>query len=453
MTDPLLVNIKNETVLVLGFAKSGEAAARLLVKYGARVIVNEAKPKEELQGTEELEALGVTFVTGGHPLQLFTADRIRLIVKNPGIRYDNPVIEEGLHRNIPVVTEVELASWLLRGTMLAITGSNGKTTTTKVIHEMLLTDQKSAKLAGNIGLPSCEVADTVLENEYMVTEVSSFQLKGTLHFRPHIAVLLNIFDAHLDYHGTRADYNHSKARVAHNLTADDYFVYNADDEVVADIARNSKGTNIPFSVHRRLSQGASHEGGIVYWHNQALLHTDDILLPGIHNLENVLAALAVAKLVGVSLAAIKQVLGTFTGVEHRLEFVKELNGRKVYNDSKATNMLATSRALAAFREPIVLIAGGLDRGNDFSSLASSFANVKAMVTYGETSDKLKEAGALAGVPVIKSTQHLAEAVKEAYPLTDKEDILLFSPACASWDQFKTFEERGDCFVNAIEQLV
>ncbi|QDI90602.1 UDP-N-acetylmuramoyl-L-alanine--D-glutamate ligase [Salicibibacter halophilus] len=448
---PSLANLKNKTVLVLGFAKSGKAAAHLLVKHGARVIVNDAKPFGELTETEELEAAGVEFVTGGHPLRMF-GESIHLIVKNPGIRYDNPVVKEGLHRDIPIVTELELAYWLVQGSLVAITGSNGKTTTTTVVHEMLLADQKEAKIAGNIGLPACEVAESVGENEYMVTEVSSFQLKGTIDFRPHIAVLLNIFDAHLDYHGTRADYIQSKANIAANLSADDYFVYNADDQVAKEVAVRHKGTNVPFSVTNRLAEGASHEEGTVYWQNEPLLQTDDIALPGIHNLENVLAAVVIAKLLDVSDDTVKSVLAAFTGVEHRLQFVKEMSGRKVYNDSKATNILATSRALSAFGQPIVLIAGGLDRGNDFSALAESLSNVKAMAVYGETGKKLKDAGALADVPVIKQTVRLQEAVKEAYAASEEGDILLLSPACASWDQFRTFEERGDCFVSAIEEL-
>ncbi|QQK80611.1 UDP-N-acetylmuramoyl-L-alanine--D-glutamate ligase [Salicibibacter cibi] len=448
---PLLSNLKNKTVLVLGFAKSGKAAAQLLAKHGARVIVNDAKSYGALTGTKELEAYGVQFVTGGHPLRMFDTP-LHLIVKNPGIRYDNPIVREGMHREIPIVTELELAYWIVQGELIAITGSNGKTTTTKLVHEMLLADHKSAKIAGNIGLPACEVAESVGENEYMVTEVSSFQLKGTVYFRPHIAVLLNIFDAHLDYHGTRADYIHSKANIAGNLTADDYFVYNADDEVVKGLAVAQKGTNIPFSVKHRRAEGASHEAGTVYWQNQPLLQTGDIALPGIHNLENVLAAVAIAKLLNVSTDTLKSVLTTFTGVEHRLQFVKELDGRKVYNDSKATNILATSRALNAFEQPVVLIAGGLDRGNDFFALVESLTNVRAMAVYGETGEKLKEAGTRAGIPVIKHTGRLQEAVKAAYDASAEGDILLLSPACASWDQFKTFEERGECFVNAIEEL-
>ncbi|AXF55473.1 UDP-N-acetylmuramoyl-L-alanine--D-glutamate ligase [Salicibibacter kimchii] len=448
---PSLAHLKNKNVLVLGFAKSGKAAARLLAKHGARVIVNDAKPYGKLTETEELEAAGVEFVTGSHPLRMF-AEPLHLIVKNPGIRYDNPVVKEGLHRDIPIVTELELAYWLVQGTLVAITGSNGKTTTTKVVHEMLVADQKKAKIAGNIGVPACEVAESVGENEYMVTEVSSFQLKGTLYFRPRIAALLNIFDAHLDYHGTRDDYIRSKANIAGNLTADDYFVYNADDEVVKNLATAHRGKTIPFSVKHRQAEGASHEAGTVYWQNQPLLQTDDIALPGAHNLENMLAAVAIAKLLDVSNDTVKSVLATFIGVEHRLQFVKELNGRKVYNDSKATNILATSRALTAFEQPIVLIAGGLDRGNDFTALEERLTNVKAMAVYGETGEKLKEAGLRAGVPVIKQTGRLQEAVKEAYEASAEGDILLLSPACASWDQFKTFEERGEHFVRAIEGI-
>ncbi|EZH67152.1 UDP-N-acetylmuramoyl-L-alanyl-D-glutamate synthetase [Bacillaceae bacterium JMAK1] len=449
----MMDQLQGKYVLILGLARSGEAAARLLIKHGANVVVNEYKPKEELNNVEALEALGVTFVTGGHPPHLLEQNP-SFIVKNPGIRYDNPIVLGAIHKNIPVVTEVELAGEILKGTLIAITGSNGKTTTTKLIEEMIAADHKNAFLAGNIGLPACEVAEKVHEDDYMVTEVSSFQLKGTVNFKPEVAVLLNIFDAHLDYHGTKDDYVDSKANVTAFQDATDVLVYNLDDPTVNEIAKRSKAKALPFSLQYTLANGVGldEDKKVILVDGEPIIAIDKIVLPGMHNLENILAAIAVATTCNISKEAIAHVLMSFSGVEHRLQFVKELNGRRVYNDSKATNILATDKALRAFNEPIVLIAGGLDRGNEFDELVSSLTSVKALITYGETKEKLRRAGQTAGVSSIGLHETIEEAVEEAYEVSDEGDVILLSPACASWDQFKTFEERGEAFLKAVEAI-
>ncbi|GAK04052.1 UDP-N-acetylmuramoylalanine-D-glutamate ligase [Geomicrobium sp. JCM 19037] len=441
-------SVDGKKVVVLGLARSGEAAARLLYDLGASVTVNEYKEKQELQNAEELESLGISFVTGGHPLSLLEP-RPLFVVKNPGIRYDNPLVKRAIEAEIPVITEIELAAQVVEGTMIAITGSNGKTTTTELITRMISEDGKQAEVAGNIGRPASEVARTIDKDGFMVTEVSSFQLKGTLHFKPKIALMLNIFDAHLDYHGTKEDYVNSKTRITTEQTEEDFFVYNADDPIVVRAAEKSRATKVPFSVERPLNSGAYYMNDNIYWQDTVIMKRADAALPGIHNLENILAAVAAAKLSGVSDRAIAHVLNVFTGVEHRLQYVKTLQGRKVFNDSKATNVLATEKALQAFKEPVVLIAGGLDRGNEFDGLMSSMENVKALISYGETKHKLKSTADAAGVQTTEVTNTLDEAVATAFRASNIGDVILLSPACASWDQYRTFEERGEAFIRAI----
>ncbi|WP_240375174.1 UDP-N-acetylmuramoyl-L-alanine--D-glutamate ligase [Bacillus piscicola] len=437
-------------VLIIGLAKSGMAAARVLRKYGAVVVVNDA---QDLRGSEEektLTGLGITLVSGSHPLEL--VDEVEYVVKNPGIRYDNPLVQYALEKELPVVTEIELAGFLCRGDMIAISGSNGKTTTTHLIHDMLEESGKTAYLAGNIGKAACEVAEQVQKGEIMVTEVSSFQLKGTETFHPQTAVLLNIFDAHLDYHGSRHDYERSKGKLFRNMDPGNTAVYNSDDPVVTVLAKQSRAALLPFSTEGTNRGGAYVKDDIFYFQEEAILPVKEAALPGKHNQENMLAAIAAAMIHGADIASVQKVLRSFKGIEHRLQFLKTVDGRRVYNDSKATNILSTKKAIQAFENPIVLIAGGLDRGNSFTDLIPALQNVKAAVFYGETKQKLTEAAKKAGVPIVEAKETLADAVPAAFSHTDAGDVLLLSPACASWDQFKTFEERGNHFARAVDTL-
>ncbi|MDG4655834.1 UDP-N-acetylmuramoyl-L-alanine--D-glutamate ligase [Ectobacillus antri] len=440
-----------KNVLVLGIAKSGYAAATLLHKLGAHVTVNDYKPFEENPMAQELNRLGMEVVCGHHPLSLL--DGTDLIVKNPGIPYTNVLLQAALQKDIPIITEVELAYEISEAPFIAITGSNGKTTTTTLIFEMLREGQKKPIIAGNIGTVACEVTQEAKPDEHVVIELSSFQLMGTRVFRPKIALFLNLFEAHLDYHGTKEEYGRAKANIFKNQNETDYSVINAEDPEVMKLAASTKGKKIYFSTKQSLPDGACIQDGQLIFRGEPIMFIQDIALPGEHNLENILAAVSAAKLAGVSNPAIQQVLKTFTGVKHRLQYVATVNNRKFYNDSKATNILATQKALSAFVQPVVLLAGGLDRGNEFDELVPYLQHTKAMVLFGQTAEKLAKAAYTAGIKAVKVVNNLEQAVQEAYRLSEEGDVVLLSPACASWDQFKTFEDRGDMFIQAVHKLV
>lgn len=437
-------------VLVLGLAKSGTAVAQLLNRNDIEVVANDLKATEDSENVKQLKELNIPVITGSHPLTLL--NDVDAVIKNPGIPYENRLVEHAAEKSIPILTEVELLHYFDLDHLIGITGSNGKTTTTTLIHEFFKQARLPVRLAGNIGHVASEVAETMEENEKMVVELSSFQLMGTEKFSPDIAVLLNIFEAHLDYHHTMGNYQKAKANIFKNQTPNDLLIYNADDERVASMVKTANATLIPFSVKAPKPDGAFCDDTYVYYKNEKVINLADIALVGKHNLENILAAISVAKSGNVSNQVIARVLNTFTGVRHRLQFVAEVNNRKFYNDSKATNILATTKALSAFNQPIILLAGGLDRGNSFDDLQDSFKNVKALVLFGETADKLQEVGKRAGISKIEQATTMEGAVQTAYKLSEEEDIVLLSPACASWDQYKTFEERGNMFMEAVHRL-
>lgn len=443
---------QHKKVLVLGLAKSGVSAASLLHTLGAFVTVNDFKPLAENPEAQELLEQGIKVICGSHPIELLD-EGFELIVKNPGIPYSNPLVSGALERGIPVITEVELAYQISDAEMIGITGTNGKTTTTTLIYKILEADSEFHPLiAGNIGTVASEVAQVAKENNQMVIELSSFQLMGLQSFRPHIAVITNIYEAHLDYHGTKQEYARAKANITKNQNENDYLIVNADQDHLLELISFSKAKLIPFSTHKQLPNGCSITNGIVTFLGEEIIPKSDIILPGAHNLENILAAIAASKLLGVSNQAIREVLTTFKGVKHRTQFVEEIEGRKFYNDSKATNILAAQSALNAFNEPVVLLAGGLDRGNGFDELIPSLKNVKAMITFGQTAKKLEEVAYKAGIEIVKHVDNVEKAVPVAYEVSKPGDVILLSPACASWDQYKTFEVRGDIFIDAVHKL-
>lgn len=449
-----LEKYKNKRVLILGLAKSGYSAALLLHRLGASLVVNDKMPYDkENEQIKHLEKIGITVICGGHPLHIFDEYQIELIVKNPGIRYDNPMIQEAQKRKLPIITEVELAYEVSEAEFIGITGSNGKTTTTMLTYELLKESEKQPLIAGNIGTVVSDVVTKAAKNNVIVTELSSFQLMGTVSFKPKVSVLLNIFDAHLDYHGTKENYAAAKANIFANQTKDDFVVYNADDPTLVGLIKQCKAALVPFSRKQKLQKGTWIDGADIYFNEERIASVNSIALPGDHNVENVLAAITVAKLYRVQNEWIERVLTTFKGVKHRLEYVTSINGRKFYNDSKATNILATEKAITSFKEPVVLLAGGLDRGNSFDELIPIFKrHVKAVVSFGETAKKIQETAKHAGVEKTKIVETMDEAVKTAYQFSSKGDVILLSPACASWDQYKTFEERGDMFVSSVHKL-
>ena len=446
---------EHKRVLVIGLAKSGVAVAKLLLHQGAMVTVNDRIPLEENPDAKSLIEEGIRVLAGSHPVDLLE-EHFDFVVKNPGIPYHNCMVEAAMKKGIPVYTEVEIAYQLLEGLIIGITGSNGKTTTTTLASLMLKESfpERQVYAAGNIGIPLSQLAEQSTKEDIYVSELSSFQLMGIDQFKPKIACIVNIFSAHLDYHGTREEYIEAKLQLTKNQTKDDYLVYNADyPELITLIEGHTKATLVPFSRKTVLEFGACVEGDYICFNGEKVIPVSTIQVPGTQNVENVLAAVAISKLAGASNEGIKKAVQNFHGVKHRTQFVKEVNKRRFYNDSKATNIIATQTALRSFtNQSVVLIAGGLDRGNGFDELVPDLKAVSGIVLYGETKEKLQEAAKVAGVPVIEVVNTLEEATKKAYAISKEDDIILLSPACASWDQFKSFEIRGDEFIQVVENL-
>ncbi|KON92193.1 UDP-N-acetylmuramoyl-L-alanyl-D-glutamate synthetase [Rossellomorea marisflavi] len=445
------VKFKHKKVLVLGLAKSGVTAASLLHKLDAFVTVNDQKPLSENPAAQGLLQEGIKVITGSHPIELMD-EGFQYVIKNPGIPYTNPLIQKALEKGIPVLTEVELAYLISEADMIGITGTNGKTTTTTLLFEMLADGGQNPLIAGNIGTVASEVAQEAGPHNKMVVELSSFQLMGIEDFRPHIAIITNLYEAHLDYHGSLHDYWQAKVNITKNQTEDDFLIINDDQTHLIEAVAHTKAQVVPFSTTKEVLDGAYIKEDAIYFKDEFIVSLDDIVLPGAHNLENILSAVAACKLYDVPNESIKKVLSVFAGVKHRTQFVKEVEGRKFYNDSKATNSLATKSALNAFAGPTILLAGGLDRGNDFDDLIPYMKNVSTLIVFGETAQKLAETGRKAGIKSIITVDNVEKAVPVAYEHSRAGDVILLSPACASWDQYRTFEERGDMFIDAVHML-
>lgn len=460
-------------VVVLGLARSGVAVAKLFHEHGAIVTVNDRKPRSSCPEADELEALGISVVCGGHPAGLIH-EGVALVVKNPGIPYSIDPVERARVLGIETVTEVEVAYHICRAPMIGITGSNGKTTTTTLTARMLEEAGLMPIVAGNIGRALTEAALSAGEDNRMVVELSSFQLKGTRDFRPTIACLLNVYETHLDYHGTMDDYVASKLKLFANQSESDTAVLNWDDPVCRKAMQQISAAVVPFSIREELDfgvftspplAGGSGEGSrIVYRDRQGQLHpimaAAEMGIPGSFNVENALAAAAMALASGVPAEVIAKVLKQFRGVEHRLEYVRTVGGVEFYNNSKATNPAATIKSIEAFTQSVVLIAGGLDRGMDYMELLPAFQRqVKGLVVIGETRDKIRKVAGLAGLTNVKTVDTgeqvqdtVAEAVRAAYAMAAPGDVVLLSPACASWDMFPSYEERGSMFKQSVHNL-
>ena len=442
---------KNKKILVIGLAKSGKVAARTLRGLGAQVVINDLAPLAENEDAKEMLAAGFEVVAGGHPLALLDQG-LDLIVKNPGIPYhSNSLLKEAVKRDIPIITEVEIAYELSEAPIIGITATNGKTTTTMLLYEILKQGKRRPLIAGNIGSVATSVAMEAKADEVMVTELSSFQLMGIRDFTPDISLILNITEAHLDYHITLSEYRQAKLNLIKKQKPDQYFVYNADDPVIVAGLVQTRAQGIPFSLFRKV-EGAYALAGSVYYQEEKIIDVCEIMLKGEHNLQNVLGAVAVSKIYGCDSEAIRQVLRRFSGVKHRLQFVAEINGVKYYNNSKATNVTATETALQAFTEPTILIAGGLDRDHDLAPLGANFDHVKAILAFGETKERFHQLAKVHHIPCL-TFAGLEEATLEAKKIATDGDCILFSPACASWDQYKNFEERGDHFIGVVKSLL
>ena len=440
----------NKKVLVLGLAKSGESAARLLDKLGAIVTVNDGKPFEENPAAQSLLEEGIKVVTGGHPLELLDED-FEWMVKNPGIPYNNPMVMRALEKQIPVITEVELAYLISDAPIIGITGSNGKTTTTTMIAEVLTAGGQNGLLSGNIGFPASQVAQDAGKTDTLVMELSSFQLMGIEAFHPEIAVITNLMPTHLDYHGSFEEYVAAKWNIQKNMTASDYVVLNFNQDLAKELAKKTAARVIPFSTQEKVD-GAYLDGDVLTFRGEAIMKASELGVPGSHNVENALATIAVAKLRGIDNQVIRETLAHFGGVKHRLQYVGEINQVKFYNDSKSTNILATQKALSGFdNSKVILIAGGLDRGNEFDELVPDIKGLKKMVILGESAARVKRAADQAEVSYLDASD-VRDATRKAFSVAEPGDVVLLSPANASWDMYKNFEVRGDEFLAMFKEL-
>ncbi|MCS4488572.1 UDP-N-acetylmuramoyl-L-alanine--D-glutamate ligase [Streptococcus sciuri] len=445
-----ITQFENQKVLVLGLARSGEAAARLLSQLGAIVTVNDSKPFDENPMAQSLLEEGIKVICGHHPLELLD-ENFALMIKNPGIRYDNPMVKKALEKGLPVLTEVELAYLISEAPIIGITGSNGKTTTTTMIANVLNAAGKHALLSGNIGFPASEVAKTATEEDSLVMELSSFQLMGVQKFHPRMAVITNLMPTHIDYHGSFEDYVAAKWHIQDQMTINDYLILNANQELSETLSQKTQATVVFFSTQKKVD-GAYLENGFLCFRGEKIMEASHLGVPGSHNIENALATIAVAKLSGISNSIIAATLGVFGGVKHRLQKLGSINGVLFYNDSKSTNILATQKALSGFdNSKVILIAGGLDRGNEFDELVDDIKGLKQMIIIGESAPRVKKAALKAGVPYCIASD-VKEATIRAFDLADEGDVVLLSPANASWDMYPNFEVRGDEFISTFETL-
>jgi UDP-N-acetylmuramoylalanine--D-glutamate ligase len=450
------MELKNKRVLVVGLGKSGIAAAMFLRRQGARVTVSDARSAVAL--AQEIPALldaGVMVESGGHGLLTFR--RQDLIVISPGVPLDTPEVRQVISFGVPVIGELELASRFLKGRILAITGSNGKTTTTTLVGKILAESGAPTLVGGNIGTPVIDLISSSTDETVNVLEVSSFQLETIEQFRPWIAVVLNITPDHLDRHGSFENYAAMKTRITEHQQAEDFLVLNAEDKPTQMVAAKTKAQIFWFSLRRPIKQGAFvHGDSIVFLPREGakaepVMPVAEIPLKGAHNVENVLAAVCAARLAGVPAEKIRSAVASFQAVEHRLEFVSTVEGVEYYNDSKATNVDAAMKAVAAFPGGIHLILGGKDKDSDYALLSPLLRErVKAVYTIGSAAEKIERQ--LQGVVKMVGAGTIDVAVREASKAAIPGDVVLLAPACSSFDQFENYEHRGRTFRRIVHEL-
>lgn len=447
------MNLAGKRVLVVGLGKSGVASALFLKERGAKVSVSDAKSPEQLH--QEIPVLldaGITVETGQHGERTFREQD--LIVISPGVPFDMPLLARARESGIPIIGEIELAAQFLKGNIIAITGSNGKTTTTAMAGEILTASGRPTLVGGNIGTPAISFVGQAGETTWTVLEISSFQLETVESFCPKIAAVLNVTPDHLDRHYTFENYAAAKARIFEKQTADDFAVLNADDPTCVAMAAKLAARVYWFSRLRPVEHGTFVREGNVVWRDadneQTILPLAEIALKGAHNLENVLASVAVGMLAEVDPADIRRAVAEFRAVEHRLEYVTTVNGVDYYNDSKATNVDATIKALESFPGHIHLILGGKDKGSDYSVLNPLIRErVKRVYTIGAAASKIESQ--ISGADVLR-TETLEAAVKRAHEAALPGDVVLLAPACASFDQFESYEHRGRVFKQLVRGL-
>ena len=448
------MDLNGKRVLVVGLGKSGVASALFLKARGARVTVSDSKAEELLR--EEIPALldqGIVVETGGHGERTFREQD--LIVVSPGVPVDAPPLVQARAHGETVIGEIELAARFLPGPLVAITGSNGKTTTTTLAGEIIAAGGFRALVGGNIGTPAISLAENATRESVTVLEVSSFQLETIQTFRPKVSVILNITPDHLDRHRTFEVYTDAKARIFENQTADDFVVLNQDDPTCAELAKRTGSRVFWFSRAKEVQQGAEARDGKIFFRDASgsreIMTVAEIPLKGLHNVENVLAAICVGALMGCAPDRIREAIRNFKAVEHRLEYVATVRGVDYFNDSKATNVDATIKALESFPSNIHIILGGKDKGSDYTVLKNLLhERVKRVYTIGAAAEKIE--AQIKGAADVMHTETLENAIHQAAAVAQPGDVVLLAPACASFDQFKSYEHRGRVFKEVVCSL-
>jgi UDP-N-acetylmuramoylalanine--D-glutamate ligase len=447
------MELNGKRVLVVGLGKSGVASALFMQAHGARVTVSDTKSGDELRN--EIPVLldhGITVETGGHGDRTFRGQD--LIVVSPGVPVDAPPLVQARALGEAVIGEIELASQFLPGPVIAITGSNGKTTTTTLVGEIMVAAGFPTLVGGNIGTPAISLAERAKSETVIVLEISSFQLETVQTFRPKVGVVLNVTPDHLDRHHTFEIYADAKARIFANQQGSDFAVLNADDPTCVAMAARTRAQVFWFSRQKEVQLGAwVRDGNVVFRHGtgqKEILQVSEIPLKGAHNLENVLAAVCASALMGCPPEKIRQAVTAFKAVEHRLEFVATIRGVDYYNDSKATNVDATIKALESFPANIHLILGGKDKGSDYTVLNDLLRQrVKRVYTIGAAAAKIESQ--VKG-PEVVHAETLENAIRRANAVAQPGDVVLLAPACASFDQFKSYEHRGKVFKEIVGTL-
>ena len=438
---------ENKKIVILGMARSGYEVAKYLAKRNNYITINDLNTNQDENHIKELEELGVKIVLGNHPDDLINKD-VDYLIKNPGVPIDHKYVIEAKNLGIEVLNEVEVSARLMRKDihLIGITGTNGKTTTTTIIYEILKAKfQDRVHLTGNMGYPLISFLDKFKKDDFIVMETSSQQLENLDKFNPEVAVLTNVSEAHLEFFKTYEHYKKLKKRIFKNHTSENLAIINRMDEESLKLTEDIKSNKVYFSEYK--DDLCYIENEFIYYKGNKVIDTKEIILKGMHNYQNIMAAIIVAKHYGVEDEIINKVVKEFKGVEHRLEFVREVDGKKYYNDSKATNLVSTQIALKSFDKDTLLILGGYERGQNFKELIPYLDNVKVILAIGETKERIKEELSDYNVIIFDTLKEAMKDIKD-YDV----EIVLLSPAAASWDQYKKFEDRGDEFKNIVNNL-
>ncbi len=443
---------ENKKIFILGMARSGYNAAKILAKRNNDILLCDINAKQDEHHINELKDLGIKLVLGSDPDDIID-DSFDYLIKNPGVHFDNKYVKYCEKHNIKIINEIEMAYHLLpKGVkIVAVTGTNGKTTTTSLIYDIVSEYYKGrSHLAGNIGFPLCEVLENIKENDYLIMEIGVPQLHDFYDYNPGVAILTNIYEAHLDMFGTREYYNENKLKLFMNQDSNQVAIINEGNEDAFRIIKNIKSNKKYFSSKEKIN-GCYLKDNKIYYYDEFIIDTKDIKLQGTHNYENVMCAIMASKELNIPNESIIKVLKEFNGVEHRIEYTRTLKGVDYYNDSKATNITSTQIALGAFNKPTILILGGLERTQRFLDLKDYLMNTKLIVCYGECKQRIEKDMKELNIKTIV-VDNLEEAVNASYENATKGDVVLLSPGSASWDQFPSYEVRGTEFKKLVNGL-